>query len=220
MELPSMENPASNLVNVEEILRELRECRQKNRNLNETIDNILEEMADMKKYIVRNEEKITQVQSSVVLLSHDLEGVEDELTESISGVNSTASRNSAQITSMLEDLVSVTEDVASLTEDVGTLTEDVMTLTSSDQDQEIMIEDLVSSDQQQETLIEDNIRRLDTLSIRGRWCGYQDHWTADNSIISYDSMFFMDTNMNLTETPLDLNTGRCNTSCDVQQNSC
>ena len=107
-ELPSEENPASNSdsVNVEEILRELRECRQKNRNLNETIDSILEEMADMKDYIVRNEQKIT----------------------------------------------SVAEDVVSLTDDVVTL---------------------MSSDEQQEIMIEDNIQRLDTLSTRGRWCGYQ-----------------------------------------------
>ena len=74
-ELPSQEKPTSNYdsvnVNVEEILRELRECRQKNRNLNETINKILEEMADMKEYISRNEEKIPI------------------LIESISGVNST-----------------------------------------------------------------------------------------------------------------------------------
>ena len=108
MELSSEEKSVSNhdSVNVEEILRELRECRQKNRNLNETIDNILKEMADMKEYIVRNEEKITQVQSSMALLSHDLDGVEDELsseisnlsttlTESISDINSTVERNSA-----------------------------------------------------------------------------------------------------------------------------
>ena len=212
MELPSKENPASNLVNVEEILRELRECRQKNRSLNETIDNILEEMADMKEYIVRNEEKITQVQSSVALMSHELDGVEDD----IAVVASTVEKNSDQISSLAGEVVSLTEDLSKVsssvnsnsgqitcaTEALVSLTEDVQTLTSSDQ--------------QQETLIEDNIRRLDTLSIRGRWCGYQDHWTADNSIISYDSMFFMDTNMNLTETPLDLNTGRCNRSCDVQ----
>ena len=108
MELSSEEKSVSNhdSVNVEEILRELRECRQKNRNLNETIDNILKEMADMKEYIVRNEEKITQVQSSMALLSHDLDRVEDELsseisslsttlTESISDINSTVERNSA-----------------------------------------------------------------------------------------------------------------------------
>ena len=71
-ELPSEEKPASNSVDVDEILRELRECRQKNRNLNETIDNILEEMADMKDYIVRNEQKITSVAEDVVSLTDDV----------------------------------------------------------------------------------------------------------------------------------------------------
>ena len=114
------ENPASysDSVIVEEILGELRECRKKNRNLNETIDSILEEMADMKEYIVRNEQKIT----------------------------------------------SVAEDVVSLTDDVVTL---------------------MSSDEQQGIMIEDNIQRLDTLSTRGRWCGYQDVWDSGWSYISY-----------------------------------
>ena len=140
MEPPSQEKPASNSVNVEEILRELRECRQKNRNLNETIDNILEEMADMKDYIVRNEQKIT----------------------------------------------SVAEDVVSLTDDVVTL---------------------MSSDEQQEIMIEDNVQRLDTLSTRGRWCGYKEDWVTDHSIITYDRYFFTDTNMDVSVTPLDITTG-------------
>ena len=142
MELPSVENSACNSdsVNVEDILRELRACRQKNRNLNETIDNILEEMADMKDYIVRNEQKIT----------------------------------------------SVAEDVVSLTDDVVTL---------------------MSSDEQQEIMIEDNVQRLDTLSTRGRWCGYKYDWSTANSIISYDSITFEETNLNVSVTPLDINTG-------------
>ena len=61
--------------------------------------------------------------------------------------------------------------------------------------------------QQQGTKTEDIIQRLDTLSTRGRWCGYQDDWYPDNSVFSYIRMFFSDSNMNLTETPLDLNTG-------------
>ena len=78
---------------------------------------------------------------------------------------------------------------------------------------EAMIEDLVSSDQQQGIMIEDNIQRLDTLSTRGRWCGYQDSWSIDNSIIRYNHYnrynryFFTDTNMNVSMTPLDITTG-------------
>ena len=110
------------------ILRELRECRQRNQDLNQTITNMLKEMADMKEYIESKEEKITH----------------------------------------------------------GSLS------------------------QQQKTMTEDIIQRLDTLSTRGRWCGYQDDWYPDNSVFSYIRMFFSDSNMNLTETPLDLNTGAMN----------
>ena len=146
MELPSVENPACNSdsVNVEDILRELGACRQKNRNLNETIDKILEEMADMKEYILRNEEKITQ-------LSDDLHRVEEDVDG-----------NSATIASVAVEVV------------------------------------------QQGFMIEDNVQRLETLSIRGRWCGYKSIWNKVNSIISYDSIFFEETNMNVT--PLN-NTG-------------
>ena len=56
-------------VNVEEILRELSAERAKNRDLNQTISDILDEMEDMKKNIMRNEEKITDNQSSVFLLT-------------------------------------------------------------------------------------------------------------------------------------------------------
>ena len=80
---------SSDSVNVEEILRELRECRQKNRNLNETIDNILEEMADMKEYIVRNEEKITQ-------LSHDLDGAAEDVVSLTDDVVTLASSDQQQ----------------------------------------------------------------------------------------------------------------------------
>ena len=142
----------------------------------------------MKEYIVRNEEKITQVQSSVALMSQDLDEVED-----------TVERNSAQITSVFEDVVSLTDDLVSLTISdqqqgfqIEALTEDVKSLNSTDEKQEIKIED--------------NIQRLDTLSTRGRWCGYQDEWTAD-SIITYDSIFFTDTNMDVSVTPLDINSG-------------
>ena len=66
-------------INVEEILKQLRMERAKNKNLNQTILDILEEMEDMKKNIMRNEEKITENQSSVFLLTRDV----DDLTEGL-----------------------------------------------------------------------------------------------------------------------------------------
>ena len=102
-------------VNVEEILRELNEERAKNRDLNQTISDILERMADMERDIIRNGEKIDQAQSSVVL--------------------------------------------------------------------------------------------------RGTWCGYQNYWDAASSTITYDSLTFSDSNMEMTGTPLDINTGNYSHMC-------
>ena len=66
-----------NTANIDEILKELSIERNRNKDLNETISDILERMAAMEKNIIRNEEKITDNKSSVVLLTKDLE----DLTE-------------------------------------------------------------------------------------------------------------------------------------------
>ncbi len=76
--------------NVEDVQRELIAERIKNRDLNQTISDILKRMAEMEMDIFRNEEKITQAQSSVVLLSKDVE------------------ENSALITNVIDDVVSLT----------------------------------------------------------------------------------------------------------------
>ena len=55
---------------------------------------------------------------------------------------------------------------------------------------------LNSSDKQQGALIEGNIQRLETLSTI--LCGYQDEWAAENSVISYDSVSFAGSNMNVS----------------------
>lgn len=108
----------------EEILRELSEERAKNRDLNQTISDILERMADMERDIIRNEEKIDQAQSSVVLLSKDV----DDLTDEVVTVAEDVERNSANITIVQDDVVAVAEDVESLS--------------SSDQHQEAQIKSL------------------------------------------------------------------------------
>ena len=42
-------------------------------------------------------------------------------------------------------------------------------------------------------------------SLHGQWCGYQSIWTTASTVISYDKMFFEDSNMN--NTALDTGTG-------------
>ena len=71
-QLPS-EDPSSNhededksSVNVEEILRD-------NRDLNQTISDILEMIADLEDVVIRNEEKITENQRQVLMVQLDVE---------------------------------------------------------------------------------------------------------------------------------------------------
>ena len=69
------------------------------------------------------------------------------------------------------------------------------------------IEALTSTVQRQEAKIEDNTQRLGDISTRGRWCGYQEYWTANLSIITYTSLTFSETNMDISDTPFDINSG-------------
>ncbi len=77
---PPSEEPTSNQededkssVNVEEIMRELSAERKKNRDLNQTISDILDKIADLEDVLIRNEEKITENQRKVLLVELDVE---------------------------------------------------------------------------------------------------------------------------------------------------
>ena len=173
--LPSAkENPAPNpddshiSNNVEDLQRELIAERIKNRDLNQTISDILERMEDMEKNIMRNEEKIIDNQSSVLLLSRDV----DDLQEDVATVQDDVEENSAMIANVFDDLVS---------------------LTSSDQQQDVKIESLSS--------------QIDSLGARGHWCGYQKEWRSTVGTITYERLTYTDSNMNITDNPLDINTG-------------
>ena len=139
--LPSaVENPDPNpeddgiSTNVEDLRRELIAERAKNRDLNQTIADILERMEEMEKNIMSNQEKITAVQDDVVTVAEDVE------------------RNSANINS---------------------------------------------------------------LGARGSWCAARskDSWSTDYSTITYDVLTYSDSNMNITGTPLDIDTGNNSHKC-------
>jgi len=151
--VPNPEDDDHNCANVKEILGELSAERANNRDLNQTISDILERMEEMEKNIMRNEEKIIDNQSSVFLLSRDVEDLQEDVEE-----------NSALITNVIDDVVS---------------------LTSSNQQQTMQIE---------------------SLGARSHWCGYQNLWTSVGTI-TYNNIFFSDSNMNITADPLDINTG-------------
>ena len=207
------ENKEYLYVSASKILQELHECRHQNKNLNDTIDDILEEISSMKDYIIRNEEKITQVSSSVSLLSHDVDNlsedvsvvadnvdtlaaeltrVSDELAVVNSSLSASVKKNSDQISAVNSTLSLSVENNA---EGIFVLSEDVLSLTSSLQDQELQVWE--------------NIQRLDQLSIKGIWCGVKgSQKKKPNSVINYDSISFSDTNINVTKSPLNIITGQ------------
>ena len=73
-------------------------------------------------------------------------------------------------------------------------------------------EDVPQSDEIVLSTIEDNKRDIENnkesiteLSLHGQWCAYQDQWASDNDVISFDSSFFEDSNMN--NNALNIGTG-------------
>ena len=54
---------------------------------------------------------------------------------------------------------------------------------------------------------EELAEQIGSLSIRGSWCGYQDVWNSKGTV-TYDRLTFSNSNnMEITGTPLDINTG-------------
>ena len=189
--VPKFEDDGIDPVNLEQILRELRTERTKNRDLNQTISDILDEMEDMKKNIMRNGEKITDNQSSVFLLTRDVEEVQEE----VDGVQ--------QDVAIIQDaIVSVAADVE---KNSGLITEVSLDVESNSANIINVLEDMVSltsSDQQQST-------QLLSLSTRGMWCSSNlGPWNRGHSTITYNNLTIYDSNnMDINETPLNISTG-------------
>ena len=53
---------------------------------------------------------------------------------------------------------------------------------------------------------EEQARQIKSLGTRGSWCGYQDRWEYKGTI-TYDRLTFSYSNMEITGTPLNINTG-------------
>ena len=145
--------------------------------------------------IFRNEEKITQAQSSVVLLSKDVEDLQEDVEE-----------NSANITKVFQDVAAVQGDVAAVQGDVASNQGDI---TEIQGDVAAVQNDVVEVAAD----VARNSADITTLATFGTWCGYQDTWTTDGTI-TYDRIkFSASNNMNYASTPLNINTGINSNKC-------
>ena len=62
--------------------------------------------------------------------------------------------------------------------------------------------------------VERNSADITSLGVRGHWCAArtQNYWTRTGTI-TYDSITYSDSNMNITDTPLNINTGVNSHNC-------
>ena len=137
---------------IDDVLEENAMCKEENNRLNdiisEDIKQLKENVTSLDNKIIRNGEKITDNQSSMVLLTRDVE----DLTEEVAGVE--------------DDIVSVTQDVERNFHDINKVNEDVVSLNASNHQLETMIvanTELIATTKSSLTIITDNLS--ESLSI-------------------------------------------------------
>ena len=96
---------------------------------------------------------------------------------------------------MKDDVAAVQNDVTSVHNDVTAVQDDVTSMAAD---------------------MERNSADITSLGVRGHWCVVQDHWNTVGTI-TYDTITYSDSNLNIATTPLDINTGINSHKCYYQQ---
>ena len=193
---------------IDEVLEENAACKEENNRLTDIIEEDIKDLkqnvtsltADLSNLtgeVTSNQDQISSVSSIVSINSKEITENKAQLTlnsEAISSntdmITSVSSSLSDEISSVSSQLSSEISDVReTLSTQITNVFNDVLSLTSSYQKHELQIIDITR---------------------KGRWCGYQDYWDADNRIITFDNIFFSDTNFDTPSTPLDKSTGKYN----------
>ena len=183
------------------LFHELKASRQREKDLNETIENILEEMTQMKNSIHQLEETILHLEGSIsdvaseaTLNADNIDIVADTISlvkEDVSSVNSSLREDISSMNNSLKEDVSLVNYTLSL--EIRSLSEDLLMVSSEIYNVNSSTHQLILDNKRE---IEDNQESITELSLHGQWCAYQDGWTSGSSIISYDSIFFEDSNIN------------------------
>ena len=202
--VPSSQNDDCNCANVDNILKELSAERVKNRDLNQTISDILEELEDIKNSIIRNEEKIIDNQSSVLLLKRDVEDLEEEVEvvqDDVSAVQGDVAAVQGDVSTVQDDVTKVKDDVAEIQGDVSVVQGDVAAVQG---DVSVVQNDVVAVAED----VNRNSADITSLSTRGTWCSSSYEKWSTVGTITYDHLTFSDSkNMDLTGAPLNINSG-------------
>lgn len=204
-DLGSGENPSSgDENNIEEILRKLSAVLHND--LLQTISSIQEDMADMKNEVADMKDVKSTVKSQSARISSLTEELEQQETRTVNNMNTEVVDMKVKIVSNEGKIVQNSDTISDVHSTADVNSDQISSMSEELEQQKTVIESLTSSDRQQQTTIGDNIKRLDSQATRGSWCAYKGKWNTGGTV-TYDKLTLSDSNMNITDTPLDIKTG-------------
>merc|ERR1711971_140108 len=187
----------------DDLKEELEEIREENEKLQEIVtalrtqlDDLASNVTELEGTVGFDDTVLTDLISSSDDFSEHISSFNDSLTSLATSVND----HETKLGSHHDQIHSVIVKTASNSKKVDNVTQNVVNLKASVQKQETKFKSLTSSVQQQAAQIK-------SVSTYGKWCGFQSGWSTSNSIITYQSLKFARTNMGITGTPLNINTG-------------
>ena len=191
---------------VTKLSKELQDSRLREKDLNQTIQDILEEMSQMKNTILHLEETIEEVASEATRNTKHIEDNADDIVnvaETITLVNTSLKEDVSFISSQIYKVNATTnqliEDNKRDIEDNQRFIEE-NTREIEDNMREIVenkrkIENNTRDIEDNKSQIGENQKIITELSLAGQWCGYKSGWTGGSGVITYDTIF-EDSSMN------------------------
>ena len=179
--------------NFEKLFLEMNSYRQREKDLNDTIDQILEDMETMRNYILHLEDTLADVASEATRNTKHIKDNADEIinvAETVSSVNTS-----------LKDEVSSVNFTLSL--EIMSLFEDVLTVSSQLYNVNTSTRQLIDGNKRD---IEDNLQSITELSLYGQWCAFKDKWAvaSSGSKITFDKIVHSNNNMNTSDDVLSV----------------
>ena len=141
------------------------------------------------------------VDMKVKSVSNDVQSTIDSNSALIASVSEDLEQKQAMIEDNIERLGSMTIEMADIKQRMENIEANIVKNSDTISDDNTNFSDFLSSSEQ------DQAMKNNSLSNRGTWCGYNVGPWDTVGIISYEHLTVSETNMNITDTPLDINTG-------------
>ena len=187
--IDSEEVRPSHDTNFEKLSLELKFSRQREKDLNDTINQILEDMEAMRDYILHLEDSLTAVASEATRNTKHIQDNADEIvnvSESVSSVN----------VSTHQLIENNKKDIENNRQSIEDNQQSIENNNFSIADNQQVIEENKREIEDNKIEIENNLQSITEMSLYGQWCAYQDSWSS-SSTITYDSLLQANTNMDI-----------------------